>query len=564
MLLLACPSGFRKPGSSQLVVSGTIYVGGFERRGDPLEGAEVAIRRAGTGEVLASNVTSSTGGYRLSTTIEPGSHVLLVAGAPGHAPHVRALEAAPYTELTLSFSLEPLDELECTDQSCSAPASDLGWSTPPPMASGQAQAFDLANEPPLLVDVGAARPEVLALAYVLLDGGPAEDGGVPGDFGALRLRVPYAAWKSLVDAVPDSGLVEVPLWRFDVDAGAWQPLDAGVLVSEGGLELPESALGALQRGELAGGAIATAPFVGSGFVAVTGAPQPLGCIEGQLVAEGEKAKGASVFVARSEAASVGVDGRFCAAAPTGSEPVLARAQYAGLLYTMDALPRPASASTCGSGCAQAGTLTLKGDGLVAAKSCTFTGRVVDTQGQPVPEAQVVAFDDSVAGNTFNAFCGRLGTRCAIAAASDADGGFSLTAPILTSLYVGASANLQSARREGAVRVAGCPADGLVLKLVRGRELVDVTVSYSGSSIAWTPPRAAARITVQDAMGAPLWEIASPGGMLPPVTFGQLPAGALEVTAASGTPAAGDVATVELEGTGRDGVQYGGSGSATRP
>jgi hypothetical protein len=76
--------------------------------------------------------------------------------------------------------------------------------------------------------------------------------------------------------------------------------------------------------------------------------------------------------------------------------------------------------------------------------------------------------------------------------------------------------------------------------------------------------AAARLTVRDALGTPKWEIASPLGFTPPVTVGQPPAGAVELTALSGAAAAGDEATVELVGTGRDGVPYTGSASATRP
>ena len=61
VLLTACPPSIRRPESSQFVLTGTVYAGGFARRGEPQTDASLTLRRADTGEELAANTTSSAG-----------------------------------------------------------------------------------------------------------------------------------------------------------------------------------------------------------------------------------------------------------------------------------------------------------------------------------------------------------------------------------------------------------------------------------------------------------------------------------------------------------------------
>lgn len=564
LALTACPPGIRRPESAQLAMSGTIYVGGLDRRGDPLRDATVTIVDAANGQTLATNVTSDTGGYRLSTAVVPEQRVVFVVTADGFAPAARAFTVVPFTELTVSLSLEPLSPLDCIEAACAAPGEDAWWVAPPPNASGRLHASDGQA---VRVDVGETAPGVLALAYVELDGGEGEDGGVPDSTGELALRVPLSRWSALVDAVPDSGVLEAALAWFEPATGAWHALDAGVLTSEAGLPLPENALGSVQRLEHATGVVAHAPFIARGAIAVLGAPSALGCVEGTLEAEGARAEGAMVLVAQRES-RVTANGGFCVEVEPGASQVQARAMYAGLVYTLPELQRPTAPGRCGESCVQAGALPIAADALVAAKLCELSGTVQDSQGAPVPMAQVVLFDDTIAGTTFNTFCGKLGTRCSIATSSGDDGAFSLKAPLGTRLLVSAGATVDSVAgqtlRSGSLALSECPTAPVTLTLNHGLDALDVTASYSGDVISWSPPRAASHLVVTDAMGTTKWEVVSPIGFTPPVTLGQVPAGADEVTAPSGAAATDDLATVELSGTGRDGVQYSGAASATRP
>ncbi len=208
------------------------------------------------------------------------------------------------------------------------------------------------------------------------------------------------------------------------------------------------------------------------------------------------------------------------------------------------------------------------DALQLSALCKFSGRVIDVQGNAVAIADVVGFDDSLAGNAVTPFCGKIGTRCSLATPSAADGTFTLNVPLLSSVYFGARASSSTTagdvQRRGGQRFASCPNEPLTLKLQRGEDLVDVTATFLGSSITWLPPRAAARVTVLDSAGLPKWEVVAAGGLTPPLTFGVTPADATELLAPVGAAATGDSVVVELDGMGRDGVGYLGVGTGARP
>ncbi len=559
LLLTACPPSIRRPESSQLVLTGTVYAGGFSRRGEPLPDAQLSLRRADTGEELAANTTSSAGGYRIAVTVTQGTRVVLIAQLDSFAPFAKAFTVGPYTELTTSFSLEPMTALECVDTGCSAPGVDLEWSAPPQGAGGRVASFEVELEPPVQVDVEVERPLVLASAFVQLTGGIE---------GTLALRLPLTRWSGLSDATPGTGVVEVAAATFDPALGRWTRLAPVPLRSEAGLPIPESALPLLQRAEYAGGAVAQFPVGNERFLAVLGVRAAEGCVQGTLIAEGKPARGAAVTLPGTEPIAADEAGAFCAPVATGEALLRAGGQYAGLPYALGAMPRPTTAGRCGGECKQVGELSVLPDALQLPALCRFSGKVLDAQGNPVSNAEVVGFDDSVAGNSVSAFCGKTGTRCSLAAPSGADGSFTLNLPLLSSAYFGARVSSSTAggdvQRHGGQRFASCPTEPLTLKLLRGEDRLEVTATFLGSSITWLPPRAAARVTVLDASGLPKWEVVAPGGMTPPLTFGVVPADATQTLAPVGPAASADSVVVELDGMGRDGVVYRGVGTGLRP
>lgn len=542
-MITACVPPIRRPESSQLVVTGTVFAGGFSQRAQPLSDATVALRDANSGATLASGTSSAAGGYRLAATVTTNSRVVLAVDKQGFAPTVKALVAAPYVELAQSLTLQPLSTLECIDSRCSAPRVDVEWLQPPMNAGAEVATFELELENPLQVNFEGAP---IALAYVKPSGGTT---------GSLALRIPAAAWSRIVDAAPGTGAIEVATATFDPLGAKWQVGPAALLYTESGVELPESALSALQRQEHAGGAVARLPVSDGRFIAVTGAPRPRGCITGVLLADDKPAQGGVLASTVSEPTGVDATGGFCIPTELGSDAQLVRTQYAGVPYAVLALPSPTQAGSCGGTCRDIGSVTIKSDSLRTPRLCRFNGRVIDTLGAAVPNAEVVAIDDSVLGNNVTAFCGDSGTRCAFAAPSKEDGTFTLNVPLLNSALVAARADLTTAagdsQRTGGLRFTECPTEVVTVKLQRGVDRLDVTATLAGNVLTWTPPRAAARITATNDLGEEKWNDAPPEGLTPPYT----------VT----TPlAAGDTLLVELDGVGRDGVQYVGVGSVTRP
>lgn len=552
----ACPPTLRRPESTQLVVTGTLTTGGFAKRGEPLEAASVVLRRADDGSELASNLTSSAGGYRLSATVEAGTRVVLVAQHASTAPIARAFTAGPSTELVVSASLSPLEALECVDAFCAAPLVELEWAEPPQGAAGRATSF--GQEAPLAVEVDPTRPSTLALAWAHLEGGTT---------GTLRLRVPRAAWSALTDVMPGNGTLEVPAARFDPKTAKWTRQTVP-LESEAGLALTEAALTGLRAGDAAGGAVAVFPFASDVFLAVLGAPVSTGCVSGTMRAEGQAAEGATFAFPGFEPVAAGKDGSFCAPAPIGGTSAPAQSQYAGLPYSLEARAQAAGEGRCGGSCTSLGEVKVEADALRISALCSLAGKVLDGAGAPIANAEVVALDESVTGNATTAFCGKTGAKCALTAPSAADGTFSLRAPLLNALFVGARVSTTGAAGEGtrsaAAVVTTCPTAPLTLTLDRGVLRLEVAPSFSGAQLSWTPGQPAARVTVLDGAGLPKWEVASASGLTSPLTFGTIPPGAAQTVAPTGTPASGDTLVVELEGVGRDGVVFTGTGTATRP
>jgi hypothetical protein len=556
VLLAGCGSSIRRPETTQLSLTGTVTNGGFDTLMDPLSGVRVALV-GDDGSVLASNLSSSTGGYRLLVPLSAPRHVALRASRDGFATVTRGLTVSPSTELTLSFALSPLNRLECVDTGCTVGLGDLAWLAAPPTASGSVATFDPA-EPPVVLEPHPPG-DLLAIAAVSLDA------GTDADPGFLALRIPREKWSLVGDSATHSGAVEVDVLTLPDVGGAWVSAGRAQVFSEAGLPLTESELSLLEAGTWSGGAVAHVPFVGQGLVAVAGTPGPRGCLSGTLDADGQPGAGVVVMADLSEPTSAGSDGLFCTSFPFGE--TLTRVEYAGLPYVFTNLPAPVGPGTCGSGCAKAGTVTLAGDALEATKPCQFTGVVVDAAGAPVKGLVVEAFDDSLVNSAWTTLCGAQGEHCTLSTTTDDLGHFAVNLAALNQVHLRAKGSRSTvgddATVRGAWRLPSCPTSAVTVSLTGGHHALSVQPTFTGTTLTWSPARDASHVVV--ARGATvLWELVSNRGLTPPLTFGTVPANAVEVVRASSSPAAGDVATVTLEGTGQDGAQYEGEGQATHP
>jgi len=580
VLSSACSSaGLKRPTDKQVNFTGTVYLGGAERRGDPLEGATIAVTRAGDGKELTTATSSATGGYRLAFTADADTRVVVAFRAFGLVPTFRALSVGPFTEAVLSVALEPPEPIECSDSQCVGASDDLSLSPVPDNFIGRARVFEPSTETPKLTGLDTLRP--IAVAWFQLDAGPAidaglyeSDGGIaPDDAGTpmlgppvMRIRVPYASWRRLEDATPGTSGIEVPFLAFDEATGAWVKQAGGKLQSEYGLEIPESALAKVREGQFEGGVVAVTTVTKAGYWTLALPAASQGCVTGTIEADGQAAEGALLSVQGAEPTASRADGSFCLAAPLNTTGALGL-QYAGLGYAGGMATAPTAAGTCGATCAAAGKIAI--GAAVAAKVCKLEGTAVDAAGAKVAGAVVLAFDESLAGTAFNNLCGKLGTRCTLSTSSDENGGFTLNVPILSGLTVTSTAVIEKAgfvesSRRGTLFLPECPTAPLQLRLASGHDKLELAVTIVGPSISWAPVRPAVAVRVIDLAGVVKWELQAIAGMVPPLTYGMTPQGAKQLTAPVGALAPGDEVSVELLGTGSDGYQFSGGAAAVVP
>jgi hypothetical protein len=582
--LLACSGGsLKRPSDKNVNLTGTVFLGGAERRGDPLEAATVTVTRALDGSVLATATSSATGGWRLTFAAERDTQVVVAFRAPNLVPNFRGLFVGPFTEAQLSVALEPPEGIECADNQCVGGSDELSISEVPDNLIGRARVFEPSTQTPRLLGLEALRP--IVVAWYQLDAGPAIDAGEVDDAGlalvdggtsvsgpaVLRVRIPFAAWRRVEDAKPGTAAIEVPFLSFDEVKGVWNKEAEGILETEFGMKIPESALAKVREGMFPGGVVAVAAVRRAGYWTIALPAAAPGCLTGKIEADGQSAEGALLSLEGAQPATSHADGTFCIAAPLNAGGQLG-VQYAGLGYQGGMATAPAAPGVCGGSCTAVGTIAVKSEALAPAKLCKFSGKTVDGAGTAVTGAVVLGFDDSVNGNTLDTLCGKLGTRCTLSTSSDAKGEFTLNLPLLTGMTLTSTALVEKAgfveaSRRGSVLLRECPVGVMQLRLLAGHDKLDLSLTLSGTSISWAPVRPAVSLRAIDALGAVKWEIESLAGLGSPVTYGVLPPGAVQRVPAAGAPAAlvkGDEVSVILDGTGGDGYQYSGGAAATVP
>ncbi len=542
---LACPSPLRRPESQDVVVTGTVTWGGFERRADPLEGAVVTLSNA---RATRSATSLPSGNFRVSVpapAVQPG---VFSVWAPGFAPEVRPLTVGPKTELQLSVALEPLEAMDCDDARCTTALGDVQWLGAP--SGAVAKALALAAPPVLPMSGGV-------LASVALEVEP--DTALSGE---LRVRLPRSTWTAVADVKADSGVLEVALAALEPSGQAWTQTGVALLRTELGVPIAETELSAIRRGAFAAGVVASVPVSRRAVLGLFGAAQPTGCLEGSVSIDGAPTEGVTVVASGVASSATDGTGAVCLQVPVSVQLPPAPLQYAGVVYQSIDLPTAMQEGVCGSGCRALGALTVRPEAIAPSTACKVTARVVDAADGPVTGAVVIAMDDGLTGATFAALCGRLGTRCTLTGSTDASGQVALVVPVQTGLLVSAKSQTMAVQAFGSTRRAGCPAEPVTVRLTRGRELVSATAQFVGPAISWAPPAVAFGLTVERA-GGTAWQLTSTTGFSPPLVFGQVPSGAVAEVPASGGAMSGDAVTVSFGSVRPTGLVVFGSASAAR-
>ncbi|MBL8923078.1 MAG: hypothetical protein JNJ54_29785 [Myxococcaceae bacterium] len=548
LVLSACPSPLRRPGSTDVVVSGSVTWGGFNRRADPLGAVNVTLWSTAA-PVKAT--TAADGAYRLSTPAPRVVTATLSAWAEGFAPRASSLRVGESTELQLSFALEPLEPLDCVDTACTDGMGDLRWSDAP---SGAA-ALGLPLTDRLAPSLPGADT-VLAAAAVELDAGAPLSG-------ALRLRVPKSAWRSVVDANAGTGVIEVNTGTLGPGDRAWRPGPQATLRTETGHLIAEAQLDEIREGRFAPGVTALVTPVARGVVAVLGAPAETGCVEGRVSIDGAPAAGLTVLPSRGQPAASDATGAVCFEAPLAPEPQPARVQYAGVVYAATTVPAPTQAGACGSAaCRALGNLPVQSSTASTVAPCQISVRVVDEEDRPLGGAIVIGMDDGLTQASFASICGKTGTRCTLTGATDGEGRTSLVVPVQTGVALSAKAQLPTGARAGQVVLSACPREPVTVRAATGRDEAQVTARFTGTTISWTPATPAFRLAIERDGGV-VWSLASSTGLAPPVTWPTAPVGSEVVVAPVGAPGVGDLVQLTFDSVKASGVVVRGATSAVR-
>lgn len=547
VVLSACPSPVRRPSSADVSLSGSVTWGGFNRRADPLGGVSISLWSSAT-PVRATS--TADGAWKLSAPAAEPAPATLSAWAPGFSPRIRSLRVGSSTELQLSFSLEPLEALDCLDTGCTDSLGALRWVDAPSGARADALVLDETTAPAI-----PGADTLLVAAAVELDGGTTA--------GTLRLRIPKTSWRAVVDARPGSGAIEVSSGTLTPDDRAWRAGAESTLTTETGLPIAETQLDAIRAGTFAPGVSATVAPLARGVVGIFGGPLERGCVEGTVTIDGEKTAGLTVFPLEGQPAASNTSGTVCFEAPVSTMPQPARVQYAGVIYASTTVPAATQPGSCGSStCRALGALSVRSDTTATVAPCSVSVRVVDEAQRPLQGAIVIGMDDGLTQAAFASICGRMGTRCTLTGATDTNGTFSLVVPVLTGLELSAKAQTMSGVRSGGARLVTCPREPVTVTANRGRDTLTVNATFSQSTIEWAPAQPAFQVLVERDGGV-VWSLRSTSGLSPPLTWGTVPAGAQVDVAAVGVPTVDDLVKLSFDGVQASGVATSGSASAVR-
>lgn len=594
------------PGATDLVVRGRVLQASGGGSGvSSAAGAEVtaSVDRDGNGRIDAGEATTATadddGSYRLEIAAA-GARVVVGFRTSDAAPLFRTLEAASGGELVLNVTLRTAEELECTGSRCAIAGQRLSIEGLPEGVTGSAQVFNPVTQADAFPGDFADSEGNLLLSGVFASIALTNDAGDPVRQleapATLRMQVPRETWPIVVDVTPGNGRIDVPLYAFDEARGTWARDGAAVLEDDRAAVIPESALASIRAGTFAGGVVARGAVRHFSYWNVDWPVESHACLSGRLLtADGGPAAGAMVTVrgttyTGTSTTTTDADGNFCVdvlrsegaaedvdqdGVAGETQRVAIRAVHRARVYDLGDAAVPQASATCNAGCASLGAVSLTVDRELVPALCTFTAVVRDRGGAPVPDALVVASDDTVDGDLAAELCAAAPFGfCLSAGSSDAAGRVSLTTVVVDNLFAVAFGSTQDGdstlQRWGETLFGGCPTQELPVTFTDGYRLVQLSLDFMPpAAIRWTP--ASYRVTGLTVSGAsdPKWVVTAPeAGLASPLTYGTVPAGAEQVFPFAGARppaiASGDQIGVFLSAPGDDGYPVVGQGYTVVP
>lgn len=523
----------------------------------------------------ASATTDDEGNFTISAPVAVGTRSVVSFEEEGYATQLKAIDInnlSPVTGVDVTLSqMRTLNETGdgWQDSGNSVRVSDID------IASGTARAFNPATESDRFPgefadDQGNMLLSGVFAAFDLRDSqGRAVRAVSASNPATVRMKIPRDTWGVLKDLDTSTvNVIDVPMYYFDEETGEWVREGSGYLEDGEGNTITAAQLATITStpATFTGTVYAVSEATHFSYWNVDYPVDTHACVSGTITdADGAPVAGASVSIAglsytgNSATAITDASGHFCADVMrneaagedldgdgmTGETQAFSLMVRSGSkLYQLAEFQLTSGQGSCPDGC-MTQDFQLLPTNEVAVNCCTVTGKVYDPDGLPLEGASVFAFDETIESGYMNSLCT---DPAGFLDQSLADGSFEVSAEMGSALklyayYADISGDIDY-YYWGQRTLASCPTTEPAITTELLYCVAQLTVSVSGQQISWTPDVTVNTLYVTDLIQNNLkWVVYSETGFSSPVTFGTLPAGATEQTAASGSLAATDMVLV---------------------
>jgi hypothetical protein len=513
----------------------------------------------------ASGTTDSEGNFSITAPVEVGTRTTVSFEEDGYATQlvtvdINSLNAVTGVDATLS-QLRTLNDTgdRWQDRGNTVSVSNID------IDSGSARAFNPVTESDRFPGEFADSQGNMLLsgvfaAFDLRDSnGRAVRTVSESNPATVRMKIPRDTWGVLKDVdTSTADVIDVPMYYFDEETGEWVRDGSGTLEDGEGTTIDAATLATITSSPptYTGSVYAKSQATHFSYWNVDYPVETHACVSGTITdANGDPVAGARVtisglsYTGTSSTIITGADGGFCVDVmrnedagedldgdgTTGETQELSlTVASGGNLYRLESFTLEDGQGSCPTGC-MTQDFQLTAATQIQVACCSLAGTIYDPNNNPLVGAYVYAFDEDVLD--------AIGSVCSEASAyfgtSDSGGQYELSAEIaanlkLYALYSDPSGDI-SYTYWGQRNLSTCPTADVDLTTELLYCSAQLTVTVSGQQISWTPNVTVNTLYVTDLLGTGFkWLLVSEEGFTSPVTFGTVPSGATEQTAATGT------------------------------
>ena len=516
----------------------------------------------------ASADTDSDGNFSITAPVEVGTRATVSFEMEGYATQLLTVDVGSLNPITgLDATLSKLRTLEDTGDRWQDSGNTVSVSNID-IESGSARAFNPATESDRFPgefadDQGNMLVSGVFAAFDLRDSRGRSVRAVSASNPAtVRMKIPQDTWgilKDLDTSTPD--IIDVPMYYFDEETGEWVRDGSGTLEDGDGTAIDAATLATITSSPptFTGSLYANSEATHFSYWNVDYPVETHACVSGTITdTDGAPVAGARVSISgisyTGTSSSVVTDaaGQFCidvmrnedtdedldGDGVSGETQTLSlTVRSADKMYRLESFTLADGQGSCPTGC-MTQDFQLLAANEVQITCCEITGTVYDPNSNPVSGATLYAFDESLEIDGTTTICT---DPWGFFTTSDTDGSYTLSSELAANLKIYAMHTVVGSdityaywgqRNLSACPVAGSDVD-ITTELLYCTSTLDIDVN--GQQISWTPNVTVNTLYVSDMTGTGFkWLLVSEDGFTSPVTFGTVPTGATEQTAATGT------------------------------